>query len=239
MPKKTKMKTILKILSTILLMSAICFSCGTRSVDKKKSVQKNEEKTEQNSNIKKESESKETANISTENNSESKASANVKVNEIDKQNELSTKTKTGSESSETKLFISEYYPNGFLKSKTEYSANQSKLLQENSQLKKENEYFYSTILAKQEENKIIAVQNLFLEKNNKEKSDSIVSLKKQIENFSKNTSNKTERKAYPVWVWILLGVIIGKFGWDILKFFWKKIKASQWWLQLISKLKNK
>lgn len=212
------------------------FSClGTRNVDKNKSVQKNEEKTEQNSNVKKESESKETANVSTETNSESKASVNIKVNEIDKQNELSTKTKTDSETNETKLFISEFFENGNLKSKTEYSANQSKLLQENSNLKKENEYFYSTILAKQEENKIISVQNSFLERNNKAKSDSIGTLKKQIENFSKNTSNKTERKAYPVWVWILIGIIIGKFGWDILKFFLNKIKASQWYLSLIEK----
>jgi len=218
-------------------MSAI-WSCGTRSVDKNKYVQKSEENKEQNSEVKKESENKETAVISTENNSTSVINAQVKIAEIDKQNELSTKTKTDSESSETKLFISEYYPNGFLKSKTEYSANQSKLLQENSQLKKENESFYSTILAKEEENKITSVQNSFLEKNNKAKSDSIGKLKKQIENFSKNTSNKTERKAYPVWVWILLGVIIGKFGWDILKLFWQKIKASQWWLQLISKIKK-
>lgn len=233
---KEKMKT-LKTLSTILLMSAI-WSCGTRSVDKNKSIQKNEENTEQKSEVKKESESKETAQILTENNSESKSSSNVKVNEIDKQNELQTKTKTDSETSETKLFISEFFENGNLKSKTEYSANQSKLLQENSNLKKENEYYYSTILAKQEENKIISVQNSFLEKNVKEKSDSIGTLKKQIENFSKNTSNQSERKAYNVWVWILLGIIIGKFGWDILKFFWKKIKASQWWLQLISKIKK-
>lgn len=232
------MKTILKIISTILLMSAICYSCGTRSVDKNKSVQKNEENTEQKSEVKKESESKETAQISTENNSESKVSSNVKVNEIDKQNELQTKAKTDSETNETKLFISEYFENGNLKSKTEYSANQSKLLQENTELKKENEYYYSTILAKQEENKIISVQNSFLEKNIKEKSDSIVTLKKQIENFSKNTSNKTERKAYPVWVWILLGIIIGKFGWDILKLFLNKIKASQLWMQLISKIKK-
>lgn len=215
------------------------FSClGTRNVDKNKSVQKNEEKTEQNSNVKKESETTETSNILTHNNFESKSSANVKINEIDTQNELQTKTKTDSETNETKLFISEYFENGNLKSKTEYSASQSKLLQENSQLKKENEYFYSTILAKQEENKIISVQNSLLEKNIKEKSDSIGTLKKQIENFSKNTSNQTERKAYPVWVWILLGVIIGKFGWDILKLFWQKIKASQWWLQLISKIKK-
>lgn len=223
----------------ILISVLFLFSCGTRSVDKNKSIQKTEEKTEQKSEVKKESESKETVQISTENNSESKSSSNVKVNEIDKQNELQTKTKTDSESSETKLFISEYYPNGFLKSKTEYSANQSKILQENTELKKENEYYYSTILAKEEENKIISVQNSFLEKNIKEKSDSIGTLKKQIENFSKNTSNKTERKAYPVWVWILLGIIIGKFGWDILKFFWQKAKASQWYLSLIERLNKK
>lgn len=223
----------------ILISFIFLFSCGTRSVDKNKSIQKTEEKTEQKSEVKKESESKETANISTENNSESKSSSNVKVNEIDKQNELQTKTKTDSESSETKLFISEYFENGNLKSKTEYSANQSKILQENTELKKENEYYYSTILAKEEENKIISVQNSFLEKNIKEKSDSIGTLKKQIENFSKNTSNKTERKAYPVWVWILLGIIIGKFGWDILKFFWQKAKASQWYLSLIERLNKK
>lgn len=215
------------------------FSClGTRNVDKNKSVQKNEEKTEQNSNVKKESETTETSNILTHNNFESKSSANVKINEIDKQNELHTKTKTDSESSETKLYISEYFENGNLKSKTEYSANQSKLVHENSELKKENEYFYSTILAKQEENKIISVQNLLLEQIIKEKSSIISNQKKQIEIYSKNTSNKTERKAYPVWVWILLGIIIGKFGWDILKFFWNKIKTSQWWLQLISKIKK-
>ena len=223
----------------ILISVLFLFSCGTRSVDKNKSIQKTEEKTEQKSEVKKESESKETVQISTENNSESKSSSNVKVNEIDKQNELQTKTKTDSESSETKLFISEYFENGNLKSKTEYSANQSKILQENTELKKENEYYYSTILAKEEENKIISVQNSFLEKNIKEKSDSIGTLKKQIENFSKNTSNKTERKAYPVWVWILLGIIIGKFGWDILKFFWQKAKASQWYLSLIERLNKK
>ena len=190
------------------------FSClGTRNVDKNKSVQKNEEKTEQNSNVKKESETTETSNILTHNNFESKSSANVKINEIDTQNELQTKTKTDSESSETKLYISEYFENGNLKSKTEYSANQSKLVHENSELKKENEYFYSTILAKQEENKIISVQNLLLEQIIKEKSSIISNQKKQIEIYSKNTSNKTERKAYPVWVWILIGIVIGKFGW--------------------------
>ena len=223
----------------ILISVLFLFSCGTRSVDKNKSVQKTEENTEQKSEVKKEFENKEKAQISTENNSESKSSSNVKVNEIDKQNELQTKTKTNSETNETKYLFSEYFENGNLKSKTEYSANQSKLLQENSQLKKENEYFYSTILAKQEENKIIAVQNSFLEKSNKVKSDSIGTLKKQIENFSKNTSNKTERKSYSVWVWILIGIIIWKFGWDIFKFFWNKIKTSQWWIQLISKIKNK
>ena len=67
------MKTILKIISTIFLMSGI-WSCGTSNVDKNKSVQKNEENTEQKSEVKKESESKETAQILTENNSESKAS---------------------------------------------------------------------------------------------------------------------------------------------------------------------
>ena len=234
---KEKMKT-LKTLSTILLMSAI-WSCGTRSIDKNKSVQKNEENTEQKSEVKKESESKETSQISTENNSESKASANEKIFEKQQENQSKTESKTDSQISQTKYSNIEYFENGGIKSKTEYSAHQPKLSQENTELKQENEYYYSAILAKQEENKIISVQNSFLKQIKKEKSDSIGNLKKQIENFSKNTSNKTERKAYPVWVWILLGIIIGKFGWDILNFFWNKIKASQWWMQLISKLKNK
>ena len=228
---------MMKILINLLLSFSLVFaySCKTRE----KQVQKSETQTETKSEVKKESESKETSQISTENNSESKLSSNLKVNEIDKQNELQTKTKTDSEINETKYLFSEYFENGNLKSKTEYSANQSKLVHENSELKKENEYFYSTILAKQEENKIISVQNLLLEQIIKEKSSIISNQKKQIEIYSKNTSNKTERKAYPVWVWILIGIVIGKFGWDILKFFWQKAKASQWYLSLIERLNKK
>ena len=228
---------MMKILINLLLSFSLVFaySCKTRE----KQVQKSETQTETKSEVKKESESKETSQISTENNSESKLSSNLKVNEIDKQNELQTKTKTDSEINETKYLFSEYFENGNLKSKTEYSANQSKLVHENSELKKENEYFYSTILAKQEENKIISVQNLLLEQIIKEKSSIISNQKKQIEIYSKNTSNKTERKAYPVWVWILIGIVIGKFGWDILKFFFFFLKASQWYLSLIERLNKK
>lgn len=231
---KVKMKT-LKILSAILLMSAI-WSCGTRSVDKNKYVQKSEENTEQNSEVKKESENKETAVISTENNSTSVINAQVKIAEIDRQNELQTKAKTDSETSETKYLFSEYFENGNLKSKTEYSANQSKLLQENSELKKEYDYYRSSTVALQEENKSLLKANSNLVKESKLKSDSIGSFKNQVENYSLQKSNKTDRKFVSLWwFWLSSGIIIGKFGWDILKFFWQKIVASQWYLKLIKK----
>lgn len=112
---KEKMKT-LKTLSTIFLMSAIC-SCGTRNVDKNKSVQKNEENTEQNSSVKKDISKIETTTISTENNSESKASANEKIFEKQQENQLKTESKTDSQISQTKYSNIEYFENGGIKLK--------------------------------------------------------------------------------------------------------------------------
>ena len=110
-------------------------------------------------------------------------------------------------------------------------------MQENTELKKENEYYYSTILAKQEENKIISVQNSFLEQIKKEKSDSIGNLKKQIDNYSKNTSNKTERDNLGFWLWVLF-FIAGFIFAHLIKFLYKKLIGAQWYLNLIKNIKN-
>lgn len=219
----------------ILISFLFLFSCGTRSVDKNKDVQKSEENTEQKSEVKKESESKETDVISTENNSESKSSSNVKISEFDKQNEAETKAKTDSETNETKYFFSEYFENGNLKSKTEYSANQSKLLQENSDLKKESEYYKSSAIAMQEENQYLILANSNLSKESRLKSDSIGIFKKQIENYSLQKSNKTERKSYHFWLWITVGFFLK----ILLNAFWKWFKTTSIFAKLpIIKFKN-
>lgn len=108
-------------------------------------------------------------------------------------------------------------------------------MQENTELKKENEYYYSTILAKQEENKIISVQNSFLEQIKKEKSDSIGNLKKQIENYTLQKTNKTERDSSSFWLYFLIFASGFIFA-HLLKFVWTKFVQSQWYLSLIKKI---
>lgn len=222
-------------LLTILLLLTI-WSCGTRSVEKNKSVQKSEENTSQNSEVKKDISILETTKFSTENNSESKYSSETKTEEKTKDSEQKIETKSNSENSESKYSNTEYYENGNVKSKTEYSATQSKLLQENSDLKKESEYFKSSAESLLEENKSLTISNLNLEKETKVKSDSIGNYKKQIENYSLQKSNNTERDFSSFWLYVF--IFSGGFAFaHLFKFLWKKLINSQWYLKLIKKQK--
>lgn len=95
----------------------------------------------------------------------------------------------------------EYYENGTLKSETENTTSESEVIH---QLRLENDYLKSSVVALKEEKEHLAEE--LNKQEQKEESTQIT-----------EKSNKTERTAYPWYWWVLGGVII----WELLKFLWR------------------
>ena len=227
------------ILISILFFTL--FGCaGTRSVDKNKSVEKSSGKTEsvkQTETSVNQSGSSETAKVT-----ESKSAENEKVSTMEKkiETEEQSSDKNNSESAKKTFKNTEYYENGQKKSETEYSEDTAKLSTERDYYKSSAEALKESL--KSSEKKLDEAVN----ENNRTQyllqytQNSYDQLNQEYSDYKLLKSNKTEREFLNLWwLWLTIGIVAGKFGWDIVKFFWQKAKASQWYLTLIERLNKK
>lgn len=220
----------------ILISFLILLSCGSRTSQKEKSVERLSESLKQTEKAEKSNEvnsieqtqaKEEKAEISKE-----KQSKNESLNK----NTEANSAKTNSENNSKTTKKTTYFPNGQKKSETETNENYSKLSDEKDYYKANSESLKEKLNESEKVQNSIYQQNLKLVSNNKE----LININKnsisELLTVKTELKKATERKFYPFWLWIAVGfflkILVGAF--------WKWFKTTSLFAKLpIINFKNK
>ena len=219
------------LISTI----AFLFSCGSRTSQKEKSLEKNFESEKQIETVQKSNKTESTEEIHGKTEKSEISKENKSNNEKKNESSEANSQRNTSEQNTKTVKKTTYFPNGQKKSETEMNESFSKLSDEkdyykaaSESLKEENLKKESKISSLESKNKTLSSENETLLKSNK-------TLLQEKKTKDLHTSKKTERKAFPFWFWILIGfflrILVGAF--------WKWLKTTSIFAKLpIIKFKN-
>jgi FtsZ-interacting cell division protein ZipA len=219
----------------LISLIGILFGCGSRTSQKEKYLKINSEV----------SKTTEKAQNSTKNKSSEQDQGKIEKQEISQESKENKEKKSESSESNLRKNTSEqniktvkkttYFPNGQKKSETEMNESFSKLSDEkefykaaSESLKEKNLKKENKISSLESKNKSLLIENETILKSNK-------TLLKENKTKDLQTNKKTERKAFPFWLWILIGFFLR----ILVGFFWKWFKTTSVFAKLpIIKFKN-
>lgn len=220
----------------ITISVLFCLGCGSRTSQIEKSLQTSSEivkttETAQNSSKSKTNEQEQAKTDKSEISHENKSN-----NESKKESSEANSQRNTSEQNTKTVKKTTYFPNGQKKSETETNESISKLSDEKDYYKADSETLKEESLKKESIINSLETKNKTLSSENETLSKSNKTLLEEKKTKDLQSSKKTERKAFPFWLWIAVGfflrILVGAF--------WKWFKTTSLFAKLqIIKFNNK